>query len=163
MELIPMFLKEFKAEALITRKMLSRIPDDKYNWQPHPKSMTIRRLAAHIADLPGWVHMAFTIDELDFATAPYNPPTINTTKDVLEMFEQRVVDGRSQLISKNEPKLLESWILRDGEIIHFVHTKAETVRVSLSQLIHHRAQLGVYLRLLNVPIPGSYGPSADEN
>ena len=107
--------------------------------------------------------MAFTIDELDFATAPYNPPTINTTKDVLEMFEQRVVDGRSQLISKNEPKLLESWILRDGEIIHFVHTKAETVRVSLSQLIHHRAQLGVYLRLLNVPIPGSYGPSADEN
>jgi len=163
MELIPMFLKEFKAEALITRKMLSRIPDDKYNWQPHPKSMTIRRLAAHIADLPGWVHMAFTIDELDFDTAPYNPPTINTTKDVLEMFEQRVVDGRSQLISKNEPKLLESWILRDGEIIHFVHTKAETVRVSLSQLIHHRAQLGVYLRLLNVPIPGSYGPSADEN
>lgn len=158
-----MFLKEFKAEALITRKMLSRIPDDKYNWQPHPKSMTIRRLAAHIADLPGWVHMAFTIDELDFDTAPYNPPTINTTKDVLEMFEQRVVDGRSQLISKNEPKLLESWILRDGEIIHFVHTKAETVRVSLSQLIHHRAQLGVYLRLLNVPIPGSYGPSADEN
>ncbi|WP_018344256.1 DinB family protein [Cytophaga aurantiaca] len=163
MELIPIFLKEFEAEALTTRNMLSRIPDDKYDWQPHPKSMTIRSLATHIADLPGWVNMALTTDELDFATAPYNPPTINTTKDVLEMFEQRVVDGRSQLISDNEHKLGESWTLRDGETILFVNTKAETVRVSLSQLIHHRAQLGVFLRLLNIPIPGSYGPSADEN
>ncbi|HSY62675.1 MAG TPA: DinB family protein [Cytophaga sp.] len=162
MELIPIFLKEFEAEVLTTRNMLSRIPDDKYNWQPHPKSMTIRRLATHIADLPGWIHMALTTDELDFATAPYDPPAINNTKDVLELFEQRVIDGRSQLIPENESKLLESWTLRDGKTIYNVYTKAETVRVSFSQLIHHRAQLGVFLRLLNVPIPGSYGPSADE-
>ena len=162
MELIPLFLKEFEAEVLITRNMLSRIPDDKYDWQPHAKSMTIRSLATHIADLPGWVHMVLTTDELDFATAPYNPPVINTTKDVLEMFEQLVADGRSQLIPANEPILLENWTLRAGETIHFVNTKSETIRVSLSQLIHHRAQLGVFLRLLDVPIPGSYGPSADE-
>ena len=162
MELIPIFLKEFEAEVLTSRKMLSRIPDDKYDWQPHPKSMTIRSLATHIADLPGWIHMALTTDGLNFATAPYNPPAIHTTKDVLEIFEQRVVDCRSQLISENEPKLSESWTLRDGETIHFVNTKAETIRVSLSQLIHHRAQLGVCLRLLNIPIPASYGPSADE-
>jgi uncharacterized damage-inducible protein DinB len=162
MELIPIFLKEFEAEVLTSRNMLSRIPNDKYDWQPHPKSMTIRSLAGHIADLPGWVKMALTTDELDFATAPYNPPTINSTKDVLELFEQRVIDGRSQLIPGNESKLLESWTLRDGATIYSVYTKAETVRVSLSQLIHHRAQLGVFLRLLNVPIPGSYGPSADE-
>ncbi len=162
MELIPIILKEFEAEVLTTRNMLSRIPDDKHDWQPHPKSMTIRVLSGHIADLPGWVHMALTTDELDFATVPYNPPVINNTKDLLEVFEKRVLEGRSQLIPENEGKLGESWTLREGDTIYSVQTKAETIRHGLSQLIHHRAQLGVSLRLLNVPIPGSYGPSADE-
>lgn len=162
MELIPMFLKEFEAEVLITRKMLSRIPDDKYDWQPHPKSMTVRRLATHIADLPSWVTMALTTDQLDFAASTYKEPVINNTKGLMEFFEKSVVNGRSQLVSANEGKLPEDWTLRNGDEIYFVQTKAETIRVSYSQIVHHRAQLGVFLRLLDVPLPASYGPTADD-
>ena len=162
MELIPIFLKEFEAEALTTRTMLSRIPDDKYDWQPHPKSMTIRTLATHIAELPTWVSMALTTDQLDFAAAPYNPTIINNTKDLLALLEKSLAEGRAELISSNETKLTEDWTLREGTIIYSVQKKHETIRHAFSQITHHRAQLGVFLRLLNVPIPGSYGPSADE-
>ncbi len=163
MELIPIFLKEFEAEALTTRNMLSRIPDDKYDWQPHPKSMTIRTLATHIAELPTWVSLALTTDGLDFAAEPYNPTIINTTKDLLALLEKSLAEGRAELIPANEVKLTENWTLRNGDIIYSVQTKHETIRHAYCQMVHHRAQLGVYLRLLNVPIPGSYGPSADEN
>ena len=163
MELIPMFLKEFDAEALTTRKILSRIPDDKYDWRPHPKSMTIRTLATHIAELPTWVRLALTTDELDFAAEPYNPTIINNTKDLLGLFEKSVLEGRAQLVPENEAKLSENWTMRNGDIIYSIQTKAETMRHAYCQTVHHRAQLGVFLRLLNIPIPGSYGPSADEN
>jgi uncharacterized damage-inducible protein DinB len=162
MELIPVFLKELDAEAQTTRNMLSRIPDDKYDWQPHPKSMTIRSLATHIAELSTWVSLALTTDELDFAAAPYNPTIVNNTKELLRLFEKSLIEGRTELIPENEAKLSENWTLRNGDIIYSVQTKAETIRHAFSQIIHHRAQLGVNLRLLNVPIPGSYGPSADE-
>lgn len=162
MELIPIFLKEFEAEALTSRKMLSRIPDDKYDSQPHPKSMSIRTLATHIAELPTWLSMALTTDELDFAAAPYNPTIINNTKDLLALLEKSLVEGRAELIPSNEAKLTEDWTLREGDIIYSVQKKHETIRHALNQITHHRAQLGVFLRLLNVPIPGSYGPSADE-
>lgn len=162
MELIPIFLKEFEAEALTTRNMLSRIPDDKYDWQPHPKSMTIRTLATHIAELPTWVSMALTTEELDFATADYNPTIINNTTDLLSLLEKSLSEGRSELKSSNEAKLTDNWTLRNGDIIYSVQTKHETIRHAFCQITHHRAQLGVFLRLLNVSIPGSYGPSADE-
>jgi uncharacterized damage-inducible protein DinB len=162
MELIPILLKEFEAEALTTRNMLSRIPDDKYDWQPHPKSMNIRTLATHIAELPTWVSMALTTEELDFATAPYNPATINNTKDLLVLLEKSLAEGRTELVPSNETKLTDNWTLRSGDTIYSVQTKHETIRHAFCQIVHHRAQLGMYLRLLNVPIPGSYGPSADE-
>lgn len=162
MELIPIFLKEFEAEALTTRKMLSRIPDDKYDWRPHAKSMNIRTLATHIAELPTWVSLALTTDELDFATAPYNPVTIHKTKDLLDLLEKSLAEGRAQLVPSNEATLTQDWTLREGDVIYSVQKKHETIRHALSQITHHRAQLGVFLRLLDVPIPGSYGPSADE-
>lgn len=162
MELIPIFLKEFEAEALTSRNMLSRIPDDKYDWQPHPKSMTVRTLATHIAELPSWISMALTTDGLDFAAEPYNPTIVNTTKDILVLLEKNLAEGRAELIPSNEAKLTENWTLRNGDIIYSVQTKHETIRHAFNQITHHRAQLGVFLRLLNVPIPGSYGPSADE-
>lgn len=162
MSMIAMYLKELEQESLVTRKMLSIIPDDKYDWQPHPKSMTIRTLATHIAELPTWITMALTTDELDFASASYDPTIINNTADLLALFEASLIDGRSQLIAENEEKLSETWTLRSGDHIHMVMTKAETVHHALCQTIHHRAQLGVFLRLLDVPIPGTYGPSADD-
>lgn len=162
MTIIALFLKELEAEARTTRKMLSRVPTDKLDWQPHPKSMKMRALAGHIAELPTWITLVFTTDELDFATLPYNPPKIDNTQDLLDLFEASLADGRTQLIEANAPLLDKPWTLRTGDTIHSVDPKMDVVRMALSQIIHHRAQLGVYLRLLDVPIPGSYGPSADE-
>jgi uncharacterized damage-inducible protein DinB len=162
MSMIEIFLKEFEQEAQTTRKMLSRVPDDKYDWKPHEKSMDIRSLATHIADLPSWVNLAFTTTELDFESTPYSPPTINKTSELLELFEKSFESGKTSLNEGTEEELQPAWTLRNGEQILAVMTKGELIRHSLSQTIHHRAQLGVYLRLLNVPIPGTYGPSADE-
>ena len=142
--------------------MLSRIPDDKYDWQPHEKSMNIRRLATHIAELPTWIGMTLTTSELDFAANPYQPKEINSTAELLAYFEECLVDGRAHLEEGKDEQLSESWTLREGETIYSVDLKLDVLRMSISQIIHHRAQLGVYLRLLNIPIPGSYGPSADE-
>jgi uncharacterized damage-inducible protein DinB len=162
MSLIEFFLKQLNEESITTRKMLERVPNDKYDWQPHPKSMDIRRLATHIAELPTWITMALTTDELDFENNPYAQKNVDNTSQLMDVFEKSLIDGRSQLIPANEGKLNEIWTLRSGETIYDRSTKGEVIRMSLSQIIHHRAQLGVYLRLLNIPIPGSYGPSADE-
>jgi len=163
MNRIQQFLKEMDEQSLTTRKMLQIIPDDKYDWKPHEKSMTIRQLSTHIAELPTWITMALTTEELDFATAPYQHSTISNTKDLMEFFEKSLVDGRSQLVDSNENKLDEKWTLRTGDQIHSVSTKAEVIRMALNQVVHHRAQLGVFLRLLDIPIPGSFGPSADDH
>ena len=146
-----------------TRKMLSIIPNDKYDWQPHPKSMTIRQLATHIAELPTWIPMALNTSELDFATSPYNPKAINNTAELLDYFEKCLKEGRSALEAAKEEQLSESWTLRNGKDIYSTSPKVEVLRMAFSQIIHHRAQLGVDLRLLDVPIPGSYGPSADDH
>ncbi|HKG07882.1 MAG TPA: hypothetical protein VKB19_15540, partial [Pedobacter sp.] len=92
MSRIKMFLKELEQEALTTRKMLERVPADKFGWQPHPKSMTIKRLATHIAELPGWVTMALTTDGLDFSDNPYLPVDVNTTEELLAYFERTLED-----------------------------------------------------------------------
>ena len=162
MELIPMFLKEMEQEAQTTRKMLQRIPDDKYDWRPHEKSMTVRSLATHIANLPTWVTMTLTTDGLDFATNPYEEDSINNTAELMSYFETCLADGKSGLTPENEAILTKPWTLRNGEAIYFVAPKHEMIRTTYCQIVHHRAQLGVFLRLLNIPIPGSYGPSADE-
>ena len=162
MEIIKMLLKEFDEEAQTTRKMLSSIPNDKYEWQPHVKSMTVRRLATHIADIPSWVEIAICDDELDFAAGTHQEPVINSTDQLLNFFEQSLVKGRTALMNTTEDVLQEPWTLRNGDQVYSVRPKVEVIRMSYSQIVHHRAQLGVFLRLLNVPIPGSYGPSADE-
>ena len=163
MSLIQTFLKEMEQESKTTRKMLERVPNDKYDWKPHEKSMSIRSLATHIAELPTWVSMTLNTDELDFETAPYDPKPINNTRDLVEYFEESFATGKERLEKATEEELSQNWTLRSGATIYSVSSKAEVIRMAFSQIIHHRAQLGVFLRLLNVPIPGSYGPSADEN
>lgn len=162
MEIIPLLLKEHEQEAQITRKLLALVPNDKYDWKPHDKSMTIQQLATHIAELPMFITTGLTTSELDFATRPYQPSTINNTVDLLDFFEKSLASGRDSLSNATEADLLPNWTLRSGNQVFMVITKYEVVRHSFSQIIHHRAQLGVYLRLLNIRIPGSYGPSADE-
>ncbi len=162
MTLIQFFLKQLDDEAKTTRKMLSIIPGDKYNWQPHTKSMTVRSLATHIAELPSWITMILDTSELDFASSPYTPHMINDTNELMNYFEKNLKDGREHLEVAKEKQLDEDWTLRNGKDIYSTSPKSEVLRMVFSQIIHHRAQLGVYLRLLNVPIPGSYGPSADD-
>jgi hypothetical protein len=106
MTFIDYFKQQFIEEGNITRKMLSRIPRDQFGYQPHPKSMDMKRLATHIADLPGWIHMTFTTDEIDFAK-PYEQPSINTHEDLMNYFENRYQDGLSTLVPENE-KLLNN-------------------------------------------------------
>lgn len=163
MNVIELLKKELEKEALTTRKMLERIPNDQFEFKPHEKSMPLRELATHIAEIPGWIDMVVSTDGLDFAVIPYKPTMIHNTADLLAFFEKKLIDGRAGLAKAKDEQLNEIWTMRNGDDIYDQSTKYESLRDTFDQIIHHRAQLGVYLRLLNVPIPGSYGPSADEN
>lgn len=162
MSIIPSLIKELNEEAATTRKMLARVPEDKYGWKPHEKSMAIGHLAAHIAELPGWVDMAINTSGLDFAANPYAIPPINNNEELLAFFEKNIKAGNQAFEQATGEHLDDTWTLRNGEQVYSVRSKAEVIRMAYCQIVHHRAQLGVYLRLLNIPIPGSYGPSADE-
>jgi uncharacterized damage-inducible protein DinB len=162
MDIIQALVKEMEAEAATTRKMLQLVPAEKFDWKPHPKSMSMKNLAVHIAELPSWVQMAFNSSELDFAGMNYTPAPVTNNADLLSLFESSISVGLNALRSAKEEDLYPSWTLRTGDKIHAVYTKYEVVRHAFAQTTHHRAQLGVYLRLLDIPIPGSYGPSADE-
>lgn len=161
-QLIPMLLKEMEQEAKTTRKMLALVPDDKHDWKPHEKSMALGRLATHVAELPGWVSMTLNTSELDFAKNEYKPHPITDNASLLTFFETTLADGKANLEKASEEQLNDMWTLRNGDQIYNTSSKADVIRMSYCQIVHHRAQLGVYLRLLNVPIPGSYGPSADD-
>jgi uncharacterized damage-inducible protein DinB len=134
------FLQEINDESVVTRKMLERVPGDRYDWQPHPKSMTIRQLAGHIAELPVWENNA----------------------ELLELFEKNLQSAQSDLAQHTDDELLPQWLLKHGDAVLADMTKGSLIRHAISQTIHHRAQLGVFLRLLDIPIPGTYGPSADD-
>ncbi|CCG99410.1 DinB family protein [Fibrella aestuarina BUZ 2] len=162
MSMIPMLLKEMDLEANTTRKMLSRVPDDKLDWRPHPKSMVMRDLAVHIAEIPTWVALALQTDGLDFATMPYAPTPIETNAELLALLEKSLAEGRKALSEATDADLEPTWTLRNGDTVYSTDTVGETIRHAFAQTTHHRAQLGVYLRLLDIPIPGSYGPSADD-
>lgn len=161
-KIVNMLLKEMEQEAKTTRKMLGRIPEDKYDWQPHPKSMTVKRLATHIAEIPAWVSMAINTDELNFAAGNYVPHFAKDNAELMQILEKSLAKGKASLESTNDDILIRPWIMRNGDTIISRLTKGEMIRAAYSQIVHHRAQLGVFLRLLDIPIPGSYGPSADE-
>jgi uncharacterized damage-inducible protein DinB len=162
MDILPLLKKEMEQEAAITRKILERMPTDKLGWKPHEKSMTMQNLAVHIAELPSWVSMAFNTSELDFAVMDYTPTEVSNSGDIIALFEKSLASGLDSLSKAKEEDLLPIWTMRSGEQIHATMTKYEVVRHAFAQTTHHRAQLGVYLRLLHIAIPGSYGPSADE-
>ncbi len=157
------FEKQLKEEAVITRKMLKIVPEDKYDWKPHPKSMSLRQLATHIAELPGWIPLGIDTDLLDFAVGDYSPTPVNNNKDLMAAFEDNQYKAEQALPQTTDEFLQNTWTMKNGDQVYMTLTKEELIRTALSQTIHHRAQLGVFLRLLDIPIPGSYGPSADES
>jgi uncharacterized damage-inducible protein DinB len=125
--------------------------------------MNIKQLSTHIAELPAWIDLAVNTDGIDFEKMPYQPAKANNPDDLMSILEDSLKKATTALLSiRNEDDLLQTWTIQKGEYILGVMTKFESVRVSYKQTTHHRAQLGVYLRLLNRPVPQSYGPTADE-
>ena len=162
MDLIKELSTEMENEAATTRKMLARVSDDRLDWSPHPKSMTLRQLAIHVAEIPSWVAIAVEHDELDFNAGDYQPTSVNSQADLLALFEKSYETGRAALDQLPTSKLDVPWVMRGGDVVYLDTTKYGMIRHTFAQTIHHRAQLGVFLRLLDIAIPGSYGPSADE-
>lgn len=163
MNIIELLLKEQAQEFPNTRKMLALVPEGKFDWKPHEKSMSLKQLAVHLAELAGWPAMILKTAELDFATFGYKPTPVNSTAELLQVFDENLEKGTASLAGATEDHLNDTWTMRHGDHIISKSSKYEMIRHSFGQNIHHRAQLGVYLRLLNIPIPGVYGPSADDS
>jgi uncharacterized damage-inducible protein DinB len=160
--IVKFFERQVEAEAEITRKFLKIVPEDKYDWKPHTRSMGLRQLATHVAELPGWIPMGIHTDVLDFAVGDYKPTPVNNNKDLIAAFEENQKKAMEALSKTTDEHLQTPWTMRNGDQIYMTMPKEDVMRMAMSQTIHHRAQLGVFLRLLDIPIPGSYGPSADE-
>ncbi len=158
------FIAELKHEAASTRKLLERVPMDKPDWTPHTKSMKLGNLANHIAELLSMTMVIMDQDELDFATFEYKPQIPKTTEELLKKFDDMVEKAVECLKKADDAKFMENWSMRNGDKIFFTLPKAAVLRsFTFNHEYHHRAQLGIYLRLLDIPVPGVYGPSADEN
>jgi uncharacterized damage-inducible protein DinB len=158
-------IMELKHEAVNTRKMLERVPFEKATWKPHEKSTGLVPLAAHVARVLSWVERAMTKDEFDMGV-PGAFPKIELPKNTAELLQgldNNVAQAIKHLESATDEVLMKPWTFRNGDHVIFTMPKAAVVRnMALNHMYHHRGQLSVYLRLLDVPVPGMFGPSADE-
>lgn len=166
MALSESLLPEFDHEMANTRRTLERVPDDKFDWKPHEKSTTLGNLATHLANLPTWANHALEKDSIDIAP-PGEPPlrvTPATSRDeVLETFDQNIAAARAAILAASDELMFQPWSLLSGGKTVLTLPKIGVLRsFILNHTIHHRAQLGVYLRLNDVAVPSIYGPSADE-
>ncbi|HWR96941.1 MAG TPA: DinB family protein [Candidatus Methanoperedens sp.] len=154
-------LAEYDHEIATTRRFLERVPAPAAAWRPHPKSAALGELAVHLATLPWWLEVALTTTELELSTTPH-PPAFSTVETLLATFDRNAAAGRVALAATADAGFAVPWALKSGGKTIFSLPRAGVVRsFVLSHLIHHRAQLGIYLRLRDVPLPSCYGPSAD--
>jgi uncharacterized damage-inducible protein DinB len=158
-------LQELEYETPATRKTLERVPE-KLDWAPHTKSMTLGRLAQHVAEIPDWAVKAITLDELDLAppgAPPQKPPVLTSAAELVAAFDKNIAAAKAALAGTNDDHMMKPWSLKMGGKTILTLPRVAVVRnFVLNHNVHHRAQLGVYLRLNNVPVPSVYGPSADE-
>lgn len=150
-------------ELATTRRILMSLPEEHMTWRPHFKSMTLGGLATHLINLLNWQVAILLYSEFDLSTVPLRREALESREEVLEEFDANVVKLEKLLAECGEKTLGEEWTLRNGEHIILRQSRANALRTfGISHMIHHRAQLGVYLRLLDIPVPGFYGTSADE-
>lgn len=162
MSLANNLLAEFNREAEATKKILALVPIEKGDYKPHEKSMSLLSLATHVAEIAGWWDICLMQDELNFSAGDYKPTKIDSKEALMAAFEKGISRTNEILANVSDEKFEENWTMRNGDEIYFTMPKSEVVRTwCLNHWYHHRAQLGVYLRLLNIPLPGVYGPSAD--
>ncbi len=163
MQFNQILIDELKQEAANTRKLLERVPVEKGEWKPDPKSYALGKLAMHVAEITGWVAMTLLTDELDFAKFDYKLEAPKTLEELLAKHDEHVAQAVSVLENLPAEEFEKPWSMGAGGKIFYTLPKYAAVRrFAYSHLFHHRAQLGVYLRLLGVPVPGMYGPTADE-
>lgn len=159
-------LAEFDQEMQNTRKTLERCPDENWNWKPHAKSGTLGWLAGHVATVPEWITMTINTEELDYAPIggpAFEPPKISNRKELLAAFDKGSAEARAALAAVSDQDLLKGWKLLAGGREIFTMPRIACIRgMCMNHMIHHRAQLTVYFRLLGISVPGLYGPSADE-
>jgi uncharacterized damage-inducible protein DinB len=164
MSIAESLLPEFDREMGITRRVLERVPDGQFAWKPHEKSMTLGRLAEHLAELPQWCRVAIVDRGIDVSAGRhdgYVPPP--TRAAVLDLFDKNLADARAALSGRTDAELMAPWTLKAQGKEVFTMPKAIVLRAFvMNHMIHHRGQMSVYLRLQNVPVPSMYGPSADE-
>jgi uncharacterized damage-inducible protein DinB len=150
-------------ELAITRRVLERVPDGRTEWRPHERSMTLGQLATHVAAVPGYTLMLLDKEEVDLAKGSLSAPTLPTTAEILALFDQNAAAMQAAVAAADAAALGRTWTLRHGDHVILSQRKGALIRtMAINHLIHHRAQLTVYLRLLDVPVPWVYGPSADE-
>jgi uncharacterized damage-inducible protein DinB len=155
-------LPEFDHEMTVTRKLLERVPEGNFDWKPHHKSMSLGQLAQHVATIPRWGDVTLSRTEFDLSSEP-TPAAMTTRAEMLAAFDRHVRDARAALVGKGDGELMAPWTLKRGGHTIFSMPRTGVWRAMvMSHLIHHRAQLGVYLRMHDVPLPSMYGPSADE-
>lgn len=166
MALSETILPEFDHEMANTRKTLERVPQDKFGWKPHDKSWSLKELATHLANSPSWTVLILKEDSFDTAPKdgkPLKTPEVSTRFEMLEMFDKNVADAHDAIKSTGDEEFMRLWLLLSGGETLFSMPKIAVLRsFVMNHNIHHRAQLGVYLRLNDVPVPAIYGPTADE-
>jgi len=156
-------LPEFDHEMSTTRRLLERVPDDRLAWQPHPKSMTLGRLATHIAEIPHWAQTVIKDSVFEMPSGPYVPKTAASREDLLKTFDGHVAAARALVSAVSDAELTATWTMKAGGQEVMSLPKAMVWRTMvMNHAIHHRGQLSVFLRENDVPIPSIYGPSADE-
>jgi uncharacterized damage-inducible protein DinB len=160
MSLAQTFVAEFDQEMAITRRLLQRVPSDKAKWKPHEKSFAMGHLAQLVARMPGWNTLAMRDTALDLSGAPAY--SYETTDTLLAEFDRHVEEARAALVAAKDQDFGVPWTLKQGDRVFFTMPRGAVVRQNISHLIHHRGQLSVYLRLVDVPLPVIYGPTADE-
>lgn len=157
------FIAELKHESALTKKILERVPFDRKDWKPHEKSMTISRLATHIAQTPHWIPDILNIPDYDFASRPRLSNTASSQEELMDLFHKYRGNAITGLEKASDELMNQTWTIRTGDkILNQLVNKVAIRGWAFNHLIHHRGQLSVYLRLLDIPVPGMYGPSADE-
>lgn len=162
MDTLLQFRNELETEYQTTRKFFEVYPENKNDYSPHEKSMKMMPLATHIAEVFGWPDTMLKTSDLDFANSGYKPKTFSTKEDLLKELDGNFKSAQEALTNANEEDLNQMWALKNNGHELAKWSKYGSIRHSLNQITHHRAQLGVYYRLNDIPLPGSYGPSADD-
>lgn len=157
------FLGELEYEAATSRRLLERIPESTWDFKPHEKSMSMKQLATHVAEMWAWTKAVLEEPELDFEANPYEQYQPTSTEDLVAYHDKLIGEAKEILGRTSDETMMEPWSMRAGETVFFTMPRVAVMRsVVFNHVIHHRGQLSVYLRENDIPVPSMYGPSADE-